>query len=99
MRSEAEKRAFTEAEKQAYLHEDSDWLFSLSKYVDKKVVDILGYPSDPFGGTPVFVISQLLFEDGTRLHVEGEHDTAYLPSDEKVENMNEETLQRFIDAS
>jgi hypothetical protein len=79
-----------------FLYGDSDYLCSLNAFVNKKVVDVIGYPSDPFGGTPVFVISQLLFEDGTTIYVEGEHDTAYLSSNSEFTNMDEETLQDNI---
>ena len=84
-------------DKSQYLADGSDWLFSLSKFTGKKVVDVLGYPSDPFGGCPVFVVSQIKFEDGTSLHMEGEHDTAYFPSEKGLQNMDEETLQSFIE--
>jgi len=84
-------------DKKKYLADGSDWLFSLNEYTGKKVVDVLGYPSDPFGGCPVFVITQIKLEDGTTLHVEGEHDTAYLPSEDNLQNMDEETLQSFIE--
>jgi hypothetical protein len=77
---------------------DSDKnFFSLSKYIGKKIADIIGYPSDPFGGVPVFKVFQIVFEDGTGIFIEGEHDVAYLPSDEKLKNMDEETLQSFIE--
>lgn len=82
-------------DKKDFLHEDSDWLFSLNKLVDKKIADVIGYPSDPFGGTPVFVIYQIIFEDGTTANVEGEHDTPYIPSDDELKNMDESTLEAF----
>jgi hypothetical protein len=85
------------ADKKDFLIEGSDWEFSLSKFVGKKIVDIIGYPSDPFGGTPLFAISQIVFEDGTKVSVEGEHDVAYIPADDKLNNMNEDTLQCFIE--
>lgn len=75
---------------------DKDY-FSLSKFVGKKVVDVIGYCSDPFGGVPLFKITQIIFEDGSKVFVEGEHDVPYLPSDNKLKNMDEETLQRFIE--
>jgi len=53
------------------------------------------YPSDPFGAGPIFKVSQIVFEDGTTVYVEGEHDVAYIPSDEKLKNMDEETLERL----
>jgi hypothetical protein len=80
-----------------FQHGDSDWLFSLSKFVGKKVVDVVGYPSDPFGGTPVFTIYQIVFEDETAVFVKGEHDAPYIPSGIVLKNMDEDTLQEFID--
>ena len=85
----------SKTDKKQYLTKDGD--FSLSKLVGKKVVDILGYPSDPFGGTPLFKINQIVFDDGSTVWVEGEHDTAYLSADDEMKNMDEDTLQGFID--
>jgi len=86
-----------EKSKKDFFYKDSDYLFSLSKFVGKKIVDIAGYPSDPFDGVPLFNISRIIFEDGTEVFVESEHDVAYLPPDDKLSNMDEETLQKFID--
>jgi hypothetical protein len=84
-----------------YMADGSDLYFSLSKLTGKKVVDILGYPADPFGGTPLFQISHIVFEDGTTVFVEGEHDVAYIPAqgdeDDDLANLNEDTLQDFLD--
>jgi len=80
-----------------FLYGDSDYLFGLSKFTGKKVADIVGFPSDPFGGTPVFIVYQVVFEDGTTTYVEGEHDTPYIPPDDKLKNMDEDTLQRFVE--
>lgn len=85
------------ADKKEFFHDGSDYLFSLSKFVGKKVVDLVGYPSDPFGGTPIFCITEVIFEDGTNAFLEGEHDVVYLPSEEKMRNMSEKTLQSFIE--
>lgn len=79
-----------------YLNKD-DGDYSLSKFVGKKVVDILGYPADPFGGTPLFKVSQIVFDDDSTVYVEGEHDVAYLPATDELQNMDEETLQAFIE--
>lgn len=78
--------------------DDSDgWLFSLNKFVGKKVVDVVGFPSDPFGDTPLFRVYQIVFDDGTKIHVEGEHDVAYIPANDKLKNMDDDTLQEFIE--
>jgi hypothetical protein len=86
-------------DKQLFLSEGSDWLFSLSKLVGKKVIDVVGYPSDPFGDAPLFKIVEIVFEDKTTISVEGEHDVPYLPADNEVNNMDEQTLQGFSDSS
>lgn len=87
----------SKADKKDFLQDGSDWLFSLNKLTGRKVVDVIGYPSDPFGGVPLFKVSQIVFEDGTTISIEGEHDVPYIPSDDKVKNLDEETLQKFIE--
>lgn len=77
--------------------DDDGWLFSLSKFVGKKVTDVVGYPTDPFGETPLFRVYRIDFEDGSGVFVEGEHDVAYIPANDKLKNMDEDTLQEFID--
>lgn len=84
-------------DKKDFLQDGENWLFSLNKLVGKKVVDITGYPADPFGGTPLFKIFAIVFEDGTTIHVEGEHDVAYIPASDKLKNMDEDTLQSLIE--
>lgn len=66
---------------------------SLSTYIGKKIVDVYGSPSAPFGDdAPVFVLDYLVFEDGTEVYIEAEHDTAYLPATGEIPNIDEETL-------
>lgn len=50
---------------------------SLNKLMGKNVVDIEGYVSTEFG-EPTFKISQVIFDDGTSVWAEGEHDMPYL---------------------
>lgn len=88
--------------KKAFLYDESgvesDYELSLSKYVGKKVVDIVGYPTIAFDDAPpIFKLRQIMFEDGTTVFLEGEHDTVYLPTTNKLKNMDEETLQSFIE--
>lgn len=79
-----------------FLCEGSDWELSLNKLVSKKIVDVTGYASCPFDEcTPVFKIYQIIFEDGTNISVEGEHDVPYLPADESLRNMDEKTLKKL----
>lgn len=80
-----------------FAYGESTYLLSLSKLAEKKIIDVAGYPSDPFGGTPVFQVSVIIFEDGTTLDVEGEHDCPYLPPNDGVGHLNEKTLQSIID--
>lgn len=88
----------TSDEKKQYLHGDSDSSFSLSKFIDKKIVDIVGHPTILFdGGLPVFEITHIVLDGGIALYLEAEHDAAYLPVNAKIHNMDEETLQRFVD--
>ena len=86
-------------DKKAFLYGSEDWVFSLNKLVGKKIVDVLGYPADPFRGTPLFKVSQIVFDDGTKIHVEGEHDVVYIPATSKLKNMDDDTLQGFIEES
>lgn len=55
-----------------------DFYMSVSKLAGKKIKDITCYISDPYGGGAIPVLSTLIFEDGTEMDFEGEHDTAYL---------------------
>lgn len=50
----------------------------LSELIGKRIVEIEGYPSNEFGD-PVFKIVQVVFDDGSKLWVEGEHDMPYIP--------------------
>lgn len=86
----------SDTEKNTYISGDGA-SFSLSKFVGKKVVDILGYPADPFGGIPLFKINQIVFDDDSTVWVEGEHDVAYLSAMDEMQNMDQDTLQAFID--
>lgn len=52
--------------------------YSLSKLLGRKVVDVIGSPTQWFSDDPCFSISVLVLDDGTQLSVEGEHDIAYL---------------------
>lgn len=60
---------------------EANWL-SLAKVMGKKIIDLEGYISAQFGlDTPVFNVCHVVFEDGTLLSLEGEHDIAYVPND------------------
>lgn len=58
------------------------WL-SLASMAGKKIIDLEGYISQEFGlDSPVFNVCNVVFEDGTLLSLQGEHDTAYVPADD-----------------
>ena len=58
---------------------------ALSEVIGAKVVEVAGYVSLDLGrDTPVFKITRILFEDGTAMDVEGEHDMPYLPDEGDV---------------
>lgn len=75
--------------KNEYLSEDSDYLLSYNKVSGKKIKDLTGFISNEFGD-PVFEIVNILFEDGTNESVGGEHDIAYIYSDDKINELLEE---------
>lgn len=58
----------------------------LGAILGKKVVEVAGYPIAEFGkDTLVFKITRLLFDDGSALYVEGEHDMPYIPNNEEMQ--------------
>lgn len=53
----------------------------LCKLVGKKILRIEGYPTSEYGkDSMVFFLRKIVFEDGTSVDVEGEHDLPYLAS-------------------
>jgi hypothetical protein len=66
------------------------------------VVDAIGFVSSEFGSeVPVFQVSALMLDDGTKIRLEGEHDIAYIPTHDKFKdiNLDEETLVRLREES
>ena len=57
--------------KQDYLYDNN--FLSFTKISGKKIKDIIGHISTEFGD-PIFKIYAIIFEDGTKFFVEGEHD-------------------------
>lgn len=49
------------------------------------IKDIHGYISEEFGD-PVFKLRKIIFEDGTQIDVEGEHDCPYLCGETELYN-------------
>lgn len=61
---------------------------TLSSVIGKKVADVQGYMTREFGD-PTFKLTRILFEDGSAVDVEGEHDMPYICTD------NPEIIARF----
>lgn len=72
---------------------DSDGI-SLSKLMDKSVVDVVGSITKEFGD-PTFQMSKIIFSDGTTLWAEGEHDMPYLT--DGTAKMDGEQMQVLYD--
>lgn len=71
-----------------------EWMLSLSAISGKKVKDITGYVSDELM-EPTFKLCGVIFEDGSEMGVEGEHDFPYItvyertnPQPEFVKNVD-----------
>ena len=64
----------------------SDLYISLNKLHGKAVKDIHGYITTEFGD-PTFKMSKVVFEDGTSVFCEGEHDLPYLTDINNVDQV------------
>jgi hypothetical protein len=80
--------------KMAIKREDvtTDGRISLVKLTGKPIKDIVGRISNEWGST-FFQVFKVVFEDGSILFMEGEHDCPYLPATNQQPNMDEETLE------
>lgn len=71
---------------------------SLNKLSGKKIKDIYGNIALPFGD-PLFTISFIVLEDGTKLWVGGEHDVAFIDDDiidqDEMENLSEQLEKEY----
>lgn len=76
--------------------EGSSFEWSLLKLTGKRIMDIFGYPSDPFGDGPCFVVTRIVFEDGTSVHLEGDRNTVSISSCDELKNMDADMLEWFI---
>lgn len=86
--------------KKDVLIDGSNYRISLSKLIGKRVIDASGYVSGEFGFS-VFKICDLIFEDGTSISIDGDHDIAYIPQDSDKNmpnNMDEETLDYLAES-
>jgi hypothetical protein len=52
----------------------------LTAVARRKVAEVAGYVSNEFGD-PVFQLTRVIFDDGTSMDVEGEHDCPYICGD------------------
>lgn len=59
------------------LIEGDDYDISLSKLVGKTIKDVVGYITTEYGSA-MFKLSYIVFEDGSQVGVEGEHDLPYV---------------------
>lgn len=73
----------------------SSWQVSLVKLAGKKIAEITGHISEEFGD-PVFQMHSIVFEDGSEMGCEGEHDIAYL-TNYKNAVLSEEQLQHLVE--
>ena len=77
------------------LVEGSDYQLSLVKLTGKKIKDIVGYISTEFGD-PIFKLCFVVFEGGSEMGCEGEHDMPYLVNYADAV-ISEEQLQHVMD--
>lgn len=84
------------AQKQDVQIEGSSYLLSLSKMAGRKIADIHGYVSDPFDVGATFQLCHIILDDGTSLDVQGEHDCAFLCS-ENNHQIDADGLEQYMD--
>lgn len=73
---------------------DSRYECGLSLLTGKKIKEVRGYIADSFGSGAVFKLTNIELEDGTKIHVDAEHDYPFLSPYGKnsVPNLDDETL-------
>jgi len=76
--------------------EGSRFELSLNKIIGSKVKDIAGYLSTEFDAL-TFKMTRIIFEDGSVLGCEGEHDCPYLVGygDQTAKNYSDENLEEI----
>jgi hypothetical protein len=75
--------------------DNGEWRISLSKLLGgKKIKDIRGILTSAFGDV-TFQVTELVFEDGTDMEFEGEHDCPHLVdyASSRQPNFDDKTLQ------
>lgn len=73
----------------------SDYEIGLTKLIGKKVKEIHGYLTTEFDD-PVFKMTEIEFEDKTKVYCGGEHDMPYIEDLEKQPNGDYDTLLDII---
>lgn len=74
-----------------------DYFISLSKLTGKNIKDVICHLSKEFGEDITVVVFRLVFEDGSIMGFEGEHDLPYLTEyrTQKQPNFDDETLSNL----
>jgi len=75
----------------------STYSLSLSKLVGKQIADVTFYVSHFDEDTPVIRLCQIVFDDGSEMDIEGEHDMPYATTYTKwpMPNTDDETLEEL----
>ena len=68
----------------------------LTLLTGREIKEVRGYLSQEFGDA-VFKVTEIEFEDGSHIDVEGEHDIPYLSPYDDTPNMDSDTLNRLCD--
>ncbi len=70
----------------------------LSRLVGKEIREVCGYFAD-IGAGATFKLTHIIFDDGTQVGVEGEHDFPYVATFAKwpMPNLEEDVLERLYE--
>jgi hypothetical protein len=75
-------------------NDDERWPnIQLSKLTGHHIKEVEGYITDPWGDEPLFNITRIILGNGRTISVNGEHDVAYIESEDKDLNLDNETLE------
>lgn len=77
---------------------EGDMDVGLSRLVGKEIREVCGYFAD-IGAGASFKLTHVIFDDGSQVGVEGEHDFPYVVTFRKWEqpNLDDETLERLYE--
>ena len=78
---------------------EGDLDVGLSRLVGKEIREVCGYFADMGGGVS-FKLTHIIFDDGSQVGIEGEHDFPYVATFRKwtFPTLEEETLNRLYEA-